>query len=164
MFTLNPWADYLTVLGPLIAVYYLFVGLKFYSRDLKARIISGRNSRRSRRPKMKRKEDHEDALEVEDPAVESVNPTSDASHSWKNEALFSQVEGLAAHLREVIAEAHEKHYEREELVLLLQMTLKEYPAIPGTPFQLAINNLIGSECAKYGSIHLDAQDKVMIWN
>ena len=114
---------------------------------------------------MKRKEDHEDVLDAENTAVESVNPTSDASQSWKNEAFFSQVEGLAVHLREVIAEAHEKHYEREELVLLLQMTLKEYPAIPGTPFQLAISNpAVGSECAKYGSIYLDAQDKVMIWN
>ncbi|TKT86006.1 hypothetical protein [Dyadobacter frigoris] len=172
MFTSNPWGDYVTILAPLIAGYYLFIGLRFYGRDLKAKIARKRiDSASGPRPQQ--------GLDVPDPPIPSSlsaeqgetvvssledNDKSDQKPAaWQNEELFDQVERLAAHLKEAIEEAHEKEYGKQDFILLLQMTLKEYPALQGAPFQTAINNLIETECAKYGSIHLREEDKVVIW-
>lgn len=172
MFTSNPWGDYITILAPLIAGYYLFIGLRFYGRDLKAKIARNRIDSASR-PRPQRDFDVPDppvpsslAAEQRETVVSSLedNDNSDQKPAaWQNEELFDQVERLAAHLKEAIEEAHEKEYGKQDLILLLQMTLKEYPALREAPFQTAINNLIETECAKYGSIHLREEDKVVIW-
>lgn len=173
MFTSNPWGDYFTMLAPLIAGYYLFIGIRFYGRDLKAKIAGWRNDS-GRIPALQRSIDipdppvftsqTADQLEYEDTKLAKTDDESEQEPaSWQNEELFDQVERLAAHLKEAIQEAHEKEYGKQDLILLLQMTLKEYPALRGAPFQTAINNLIETECAKYGSIHLREEDKVAIW-
>ncbi|GLU56202.1 hypothetical protein [Dyadobacter frigoris] len=178
MFTSNPWADYITMLAPLIAGYYLIVGLKFYGRDLKARIAAKRRNMGSRVALH-----HQDFNVPDPPDIElntitahakqdqsvagkqdaEIHDDTDQPAAWQNEELFDQVEQLAAHLKEAIEEAHEKEYGKQDLILLLQMTLKEYPAMSAKPFQTAINNLIETECAKYGSIHLREQDTEAIW-
>jgi hypothetical protein len=175
MFTSNPWGDYITMLAPLIAGYYLFVGLRFYGRDLKAR-IGGQRRNTSRAAALQNQN-----FDAPDPPAgefrERPNPVqeqpvgkqqvdeddTDQTPAWQNEELFDQVERLAAHLKEAIEEAHEKEYSKQDLILLLQMTLKEYPALREAPFRTAINNLIETECAKYGSVHLREDDKVAIW-
>lgn len=176
MFTSNPWGDYITMLAPLIAGYYLFVGLRYYGPDLKKWLFFKRHA--SSRPAGLQKQDYD----APDPpgdvniAAERAEPgrsadaektaLDDTDHqpaAWQNEELFDQVEQLAAHLKEAIEEAHEKEYGKQDFILLLQMTLKEYPALRGAPFQTAINNLIETECAKYGSIHLREEDKVAMW-
>ncbi|WP_159477685.1 hypothetical protein [Dyadobacter sp. 3J3] len=173
MFTSNPWGDYFTMLAPLIAGYYLFIGIRFYGRDLKAKIAGRRNN--SGKPQSQQR-----SMDIPDPPAFTTQTadqqeyeytklakTDDESEkepaSWQNEELFDQVERLAGHLKEAIEEAHEKEYGKQDFILLLQMTLKEYPALRGAPFQTAINNLIETECAKYGSIHLREEDKVLIW-
>jgi len=177
MFTSNPWADYITVLAPLITGYYLIVGLRFYGRDLKA-LITAKRSNSGRLPGLPQQDF--DTPDPPAPPAELKGPTNavqqqsvgkqqvdedetDQTPAWQNEELFDQVEQLAAHLKEAIEEAHEKEYGKQDLILLLQMTLKEYPALREAPFQTAINNLIETECAKYGSIHLRGEDKVAIW-
>jgi len=173
MFTSNPWGDYFTILAPLIAGYYLFIGLRFYGRDLKAKIAGRRNE-------SGRSQSQQRSIDIPDPPVfapqtadqqdyeagklpETEDDPEQEPASWQNEELFDLVEQLAAHLKEAIEEAHEKEYGKQDFILLLQMTLKEYPALRGAPFQTAINNLIETECAKYGSIHLREEDKVVIW-
>jgi hypothetical protein len=173
MFTSNPWGDYFTMLAPLIAGYYLFIGIRFYRRDLKAKIAGRRNqSIRIQGPQQ--------SVDIPDPPVftplaanqqeyedtklpKSEDDSDQEPAAWQNEELFDQVERLAAHLKEAIEEAHEKEYGKQDLILLLQMTLKEYPALREAPFRTAINNLIETECAKYGSVHLREDDKVAIW-
>ena len=173
MFTSNPWGDYFMILAPLIAGYYLFIGIRFYGRDLKAK-LSGQRNESSRIPGPQRNVDIPDPpvfdppikghQEHEDTIVPETEGDSDQQPAaWQNEELFDQVEQLAAHLKESIEEAHEKEYGKQDFILLLQMTLKDYPALRGAPFQTAINNLIETECAKYGSIHLRDEDKVAIW-
>lgn len=176
MFTSNPWGAYITMLAPLLAGYYLFVGLRFYGPDLKARIAAGRSAGLSPLDSPRQDFDTPDP-----PAVSSsISPVmtgpiqqgnsqtaadEDTEHmpTWQNEELFDQLELLAGHLKEAIEEAHEKDYGKQDLVLLLQMTLKEYPAMHDRPFRTAIENLIGTECSKYGSIHLREQDLAAVW-
>lgn len=176
MFTSNPWGDYITMLAPLIAGYYLFIGLKFYGRDLKKRLTSKRSSSGRLANMSEQDFDVPDPPPVtfayervqhvqkqETPVSPDVEDDIDQSATWQNEELFDQLELLAGHLKEAIEEAHEKEYGKQDLTLLLQMTLKEYPAMSAQPFVTAINNLIETECAKYGSIHLREQDLAAVW-
>jgi len=73
------------------------------------------------------------------------------------------VEKLTTKLKDTIADASSKNCHKEEFIFLLQLTLKEYPHLKGSPFQVAINNLIASECEKHGSLHLSAEEQVMLW-
>ncbi len=77
---------------------------------------------------------------------------------------FQQVEELTTSLKEVIAVAVDKQYIKEEFILSLQLLLKKYQYLKGLPFLVAINNLIASECEKYGYIQLSAEERVMLWN
>jgi hypothetical protein len=74
------------------------------------------------------------------------------------------VQQLTAGLKEVIAQGYNKHWIKEELILSLQLLLKKYCFLKSSPFMGAINNLIASECEKYGYIQLSADERVMLWN
>ena len=177
MFSSNPWGAYITILAPLLAGYYLFVGLRFYARDLKARMSQKGNPTASQRDLSQQDFDTPDppagtlmpdpSPTIQTPVVQTNQPVKDDDAEqlahWQNEELFDQVEQLAAHLKGAIEEAYEKDYSTQDLVLLLQMTLKEYSALVGTSFQTAINNLIETECAKYGPIHLREEDLATVW-
>ncbi|MCF0059859.1 hypothetical protein MUK70_11475 [Dyadobacter chenwenxiniae] len=62
-----------------------------------------------------------------------------------------------------ISEACQKRYEREDLIFLIQLLIKDFSAIRGTPFRLAIDNVITSESAKYGHINLSAAELEEVW-
>lgn len=172
MLTAHPWVAYVSLVAPLLAAYYMLVGFIFYRHDLKAR-ISGWKS-----PPIKTNDFSFKPIQVENEYVEdpgrfnseliipSVNELEDSESEepWKNEGMMQQLEELSAHLKLAIEEAHEKQYSKEELILLMQMTFKEYPVLYGTPFQLSINHLIEAELAKYGSIHLNSEDRLRMWN
>ena len=172
MFTTNPWAVYVYVAGPVIAGYYLFAVARFYRREITARI----SSRRSLRTRLSepRKVTDEPVAQSEPEQIDysqmAVEPISGPKKIfppvslWKNRVLSGQHHSLAEHLTYLIQEAHEKDYDKQELILLLQMTIRDYLDFEGTQFQSAINECIGTECAKYGSIHLGEEEIAEIWN
>lgn len=77
---------------------------------------------------------------------------------------FQQVEELTTKLKTVIADAASNNTTKEEFFLSLQLLLRKYHFLKGSPFPVAINNLIASECEKYDFIHLSAEERVMLWN
>lgn len=160
MFTSNPWADYTILLAALLIAYYLFVVFKFYGSDLRAWIAPRSSSPAVGGSQLSHQADWPEA-------ASSIPSGSQLDHFPQEASLketFSEhLEELSGHLKDIIQEANQKQYSQEDLIMLLQMTLREYPTISGSPFQRMINNLIDLECAKYGSLHLQAQDKVMIW-
>jgi uncharacterized coiled-coil DUF342 family protein len=77
---------------------------------------------------------------------------------------LQQVQELTAELKEVIAQAVDKNYIKEELISSLQSLIKKHSFLKGSPFSVSVNNLIASECEKYGYIQLSAEEQVMLWN
>lgn len=172
MFTTNPWVAYVAIVGPLLAGYYLLIGLIFYRHNLKARIATWKSPPiRASGKYFESNHDQDEYLQEPDSLNSkdlTPNPNNgyeaESEASWENEGMMQQLEEVSIHLKQAIQEAHEKQYSKQEFILLAQMTLREYPAIYGTPFQLSINHLIEAECAKYGSIHLDSGDRKRMWN
>jgi hypothetical protein len=172
MLTANPWVVYFSVITPLLAAYYLLVGFIFYRHDLKSR-ISRWKSPPIRAVAFPSGNVHREDLLTQDHSKAAPELTANHANQedqdqsqqpWENEVMMQQLEELSIHLKQAIEEAHDKDYNKEELVLLVQMILKEYPTIYGTPFQLSVNDMIETECAKYGSIHLDGEDRRRMWN
>lgn len=171
MFTTNPWAVYVYVAGPVITGYYLFAVFRFYGREIKAKL----NTRTplSRRPVQPSEvstghsqyaEPPESGLAEDAPPQPGSSKHSTLMSPKKGRELPGQQQDLSEHLKALIEEAHEKDYDKQELILLLQMTIKDYLDLESTQFQSAISKLIGNECAKYGSIHLGEQEIAAIWN
>lgn len=85
----------------------------------------------------------------------SIEQTDDTLH---------QVQNLTAQLKEAIGTAVEKNVTKEEFILSLQTILKNYDFLKGSSYLVLINNLIASECEKYGYLQLSAEERVMLWN
>ena len=150
MFTNISWASYILVVTLLLAVWYLVIGMRFYFNDLQNLLT------RKRKPDLQ--------LASDDTYLTTGSEfTPEQTEASNTDNLFQAVEMLTAKLKETIADASSKNYHKEEFNFLLQLTLKEYPHLKGSPFQMAINNLILSECEKYGSLHLSAEELVMLW-
>ena len=170
MLTTNPWLLYASIVGPLLTGYYLIIGFVYYRQDLKSRILKWRSPPAAAQVKPVQAEKVQaEQMQAEENYIpesfEAEEPDTDQPEAvWENETMMQQLEDLSIHLKQAIQEANQKQYSKEELILLLQLTLREYPALYGTPFQLSVNNLIEAECAKYGSIHLSSADRMRIWD
>ena len=73
------------------------------------------------------------------------------------------MEELAQQIKLNISEACQKGYERKDLIFLIQLMIKDFSAIKGSPFRIAIDNVITSESAKYGHINLSAAELEEVW-
>lgn len=154
----NPWTAYAVVLAVAILIYYTFVGWKYYKREIRS-LFKDKTKNPHAGPSSKgyqlRLSRHE-----EQEADHSGGTEQAAS---QDEALFTQVQALEEHLITEIEEAHQKGYNKQDLIQMLQMILKEYGAMKGTSFQYTVNKRIDAECAKYGLLHLNEDDKGEVW-
>ncbi|GAA4429828.1 hypothetical protein GCM10023188_15730 [Pontibacter saemangeumensis] len=163
MFTNISWANYLVVVTLLLAAYYLIIGTRFYSRELQ-HLLSGKRKPAMRPVQVKAPEalNHDHSAAFLDGGPEDF--VSEDSPVQAADNTLQEIEQLADHLKEVLAEAASKRYGKEEFILLLQAVLKKYPALKDAPFRSAIHELIISECEKYGSITLSEEEIVLLWN
>ncbi|MEC5143212.1 hypothetical protein [Chitinophaga sp. 212800010-3] len=141
------WASYLMVAALLIGIYYCIVIVRYYRND-----ISKLSSRRQR--------------EGDEPVSPQLSLFDDApeDHATINPAdLFTPALGLSARIREVMNKAANEKYSKAGLVLILRKLIAEYPALKGTPFQVAINNVIITESKAMGAAGLDEGDVDLLW-
>jgi hypothetical protein len=97
-------------------------------------------------------------------STDQINNENKEDMPARDEALLEKQRELLSYLTDQIREAHQKNYTKQDLIQMLEMILKEYPAPKGSSFQLAVNGRIDAECAKYGSIYLSEGDKNQVWD
>lgn len=156
MFTNISWTTYITFVALLLTVWYLIIGLRFYFSDLQILLSGKRKTDAQIEGKELRFTQNDDQL-----ADNQKAPTNLSKEQTNH--LFEEVETLSAKLKDAVSDASSKNYNKEEFSFLLQLTLKEYPELKGSPFQVPINNLIESECEKQGFIRLSAVELEMLW-
>ncbi|MCE7044062.1 hypothetical protein [Dyadobacter sp. CY312] len=170
MFTTNPWVVYVSFLTPLLSLYYLAVGFIYYRQDLKARFRAWSSPGlaaadfhakhvQNQYSQSRDTTDHDDIT-----GPDSSQQAEASEEALQNQEVIRGYHELSLHLKQAIQHAHQGGYSKEELILLFQMTFKEYDVIYGTPFQLSVNDLIDWELEKYGSIHLNSEDRMRMWN
>ena len=156
MFTNISWSDYIIAVAILLTVYYLFVGVRYYSADLRD-LLSG-----------KRKLKFRASLPL-DTGEEDTYP---AENNYQSEATafekttdddFVEMEHLIERLKNVIADASQKKLIPQEFKQYLHLVLKEYPSVKSSPLRSSVNELIVSECEKYGAVTLSEDEVDMLW-
>ena len=162
----HPWKTYAIVTLLSALVYYSFLVWRFFLPGIKAWVKKRkqpvpRNSTEPTAPSILIDVGHFDEEHM--PFSESSRLDEDEPPAWQNEEMFEKAQGLMAHLASEIKEAHQKSYSKQDLLLMLQMILKDYTVLKGTAFQTAVNNCIKAECARYGSIHLSEGATIEVW-
>ena len=153
MFTNISWTAYIVVVALLLVAWYLFIGLRYYSNDLKDLFL--------RREKPDTFPDRAPVLAFTEEDHNYSETHLPVSH-YPNDPL-DQVEELSSKLREAVAESASKNYSKEEFISLLRRTVTGFPELIGSPFKETIHDLILSECEKQGFIHLMAVELEIIW-
>lgn len=158
------WTDYLVFIVLLLIAYYLFVALKFYSFELSS-LLKGKRPSVAFATETAADEVIDGSKHFQDNQVE-LFPTYNryAPQAQETDDTFQKVEELTDKLKKVIEDAASNKTIKEEFILSLQLVLKKYHFLKGSPFLVAINNLIASECDKYNFIQLSADERVMLWN
>lgn len=157
MLTNISWADYFIAVSIVLTTYYLFVGLRYFSVDIK-NLISG---------KMQLKI-WEDLSHSRD-EIESFR-SSDENSTVENLVLetstgndFTEVEHLIERLKSVISDAASKKLILQEFKQYLYLLLQEYPGIKNSPYRTSINEFVASECEKYGAVTLSEDEVELLW-
>ncbi len=148
------WSDYILAVAILIAIYYLFVGVRYYSDETKD-LLSGKRKRKLRTVLHDTNGISDSSVEPGQQEIGGFEKTTDDE--------FSEVEHLIDRLKAVIADASRRKLTPQESKLYLSMVLKEYPAVKYSPIRSSINELIISECQKYGAVTLKEDEVELMW-
>ena len=141
MFTEISWNSYLTIVIVLLAVYYVFIGLLYYSSNIVG-LLSGKK------------------FTQRDTLTSVVG--MDTLTEKKN--LFQTAHSLSDEIQAYLNEAGRNSLNKEDVVQSLKVMLAKYPVIKDLPFRDVIQNLIRREAETYCSIHLSEEEINELWN
>jgi hypothetical protein len=156
MFTNISWSDYIIAVAILLTVYYLFVGVRYYSDDLKD-LLSGK-----RKLKFRAALPLDTGEEDTYPAEENYQHQATAFETTTDDD-FDEVEHLIERLKNVIVDASKKKLIPQEFKQYLHLVLEEYPSVKNSPLRSSVNELIVSECEKHGAVTLSEDEVDMLW-
>ena len=166
MLTTISWTDYIKIIALLLFIYYLVIGIKFYAIELRQLFQSKSKLSTPLVAPTKAIPQNEvpaDAVqEIQHELFPSLLKTEPQQKD--NEDNYQQAQELTASLKETIAQAASQNYIKDEFIFSLQQLLKQYSFLKASPFLGPINNLIASECEKYGYLQLSAEERVQLWN
>jgi hypothetical protein len=156
MFTNISWTDYFITMTILLAIYYLFVGIRYYAGDIKD-LLSGK-----RKLNLKTVLPFNSKGEYHSAAERNIHP-SETSFEETTDKEFTEVEHLIERLKALIADASRRKMIPQEFKQYLSLVLKEYPSVKNSSLRASVNELIVSECEKYGTVTLTEDEVDLMW-
>ncbi|WP_418499040.1 hypothetical protein [Flagellimonas sp.] len=153
MFTQISWTDYLLAVSILLAIYYLFVGVRYFSGDLKA-LLAGKRKLTLKTSGFPQNE----PLQTE--VSEDISVTTDED----SDDEFAEVEHLIEKVKAMIADALGKQLVKEEFRQYLRLVLKEFPSVKTSVLRPSVNELIVSECEKQGIGAFNEDEVDALWS
>jgi len=136
MFHSVSWQQYIIFILVLLFVYYVYILLRYYRNEL-SHLLKGVKKL---------------------PAIleeNGNNKTLSPGNAKLNELLEE--------LKNLFQLASQRKYPKEELMMALQLKLREYDQFKNTPFEIAVNNFIAEESENQCSIHLGVEDQRVLW-
>lgn len=135
------WYDYMTCVLAVLVLYYSFVLLRYYRRELLQTFT------RTSFPKTEPR-------------------TTKPSHSdspQQVEQLFADAMTLSDQVKNVCQEVHFQEGDTELLLYEVQKKIVQFPSLHRTPFMVAINHLIQTQMALYQFAPVDTQRISALW-
>ena len=156
MFTNISWTDYFITVTILLAIYYLFVAIRYYAGDVKD-MLSGK-----RKLNLKTAISYNSKGEYPLTIERNTHP-SEASFEETTDKNFTEVEHLIERLKGLIADASHRKMIPQEFKQYLSLVLKEYPSVKNSSLRASVNELIVSECEKCGTVILTEDEVDLLW-
>jgi hypothetical protein len=148
------WTDYIIAVAILLAIYYLFVGMRYFSGEIKD-LLSGKRKLKFRTALPNNHSPYNPDEEQSEIETDSFEKTTDDD--------FTEVEHLIDRLKAVVADASRRKLIPQEFKQYLSMVLKEYPSVRYSPIRSSVNELIVTECQKYGAVTLKEDEVELLW-
>lgn len=154
MFTNISWTDYFITVAILLAIYYLFIGIRYYSGDIKD-LLSGKRTLKFKGavPATGSRYNQND----------EQNPSAAVGFENTSDGEFTEVEHLIERLKSIIEDAFQRKIILQEFKQDVSSVLKEYPSVKYSPLRSSINEFIVSECQKYEGVTLTIEDVELLW-
>ncbi len=153
MFSQISWTDYLLAVTILLAIYYLFVGIRYFSGDLKA-LLSGKRKHILKTSGFPRNEPFQNTASEDNPVTSNEEADDE----------FAEVEYLIEKVKTVVTEALGKQLVKEEFKHYLRLVLKDYPNVKTSGLRPSVNELIVSECEKQGIVAFNEEEVDALWS
>src|SRR6185295_3769759 len=96
---------------------------------------------------------------VKDPASQSGN----SQPAVDDKILMPLVHDLIQELKGFITGIADRSFIKEEVIMGIQLIIKSYKKLEGSPYQKSINDFLKNECEDYCSIRLSEDDIRRIW-
>ena len=157
MLTTISWSNYIIAVGTLLFFWYLFLGFRFYSFEIKE-VLHGR--RKILFPFLGNKK-IDDSLFTDGKNETSLSNLSESfSESF---ATFDEVKELSARIIEAAAESTDRNLSQQEFKNYLKLILDEYPYVKISSLRGTINELVVSESQKNIHWFLISKDIDDLW-
>ncbi len=157
MFSQISWTDYLLAVSTLLAIYYLFVGVRYFSGDLKA-LLAGKRKLTLKTSASSGFPGHHPTLQNE------VSKDTSVTTDEETDDEFAEVEHLIEKIQTVITDALGKQLVKEEFRQYLRLVLKEFPSVKTSGLRPSVNELIVSECEKQGIVAFNEEEVDALWS
>jgi hypothetical protein len=137
------WEQFILVIVVIVSLYYGYVGVSYYRKDLLYWLTGKKLPSASLQPVVSPATMPKDAA--------AANPLLPLVHDLVDEIrALLQAEGVTA--------------DKEGLVGKLSRLLQKYPTLKETSFQPSINQLLTIECKNHCSVDLDENEIRALWN
>jgi hypothetical protein len=149
------WTNYFEAVTLLLVIYYLFIGIRFYSDDIRAFFSQPNATAPEVLP--------EPSVNEEPISLQTeVNNQDQYIQDNYTDNDIRETDDLIAEAKSLINAASQKAYGPESLITRLRELFTKYTSLNTSPHRPAINEMIVSECERTGVAEL-TEDEVDEW-
>jgi hypothetical protein len=154
------WSAYWTVIGIGLAIYYLGLIILFYKKGLflKNNLRSAAANKEQATANVQ-----PNLFGFTDPASEHSSIQKKEQLPVDDQILMPTVHELIQELKAFIVDISERSFIKEEVIMGIQVIIKNYKRLEGSLYQKSINDFIKNECEDYCGIHLSEEETKRIW-
>ena len=154
------WLNYLVIIALLLAAYYLFVGVKYYSDELKE-IFTLKRHGGGLKPALDKSNGSTPSLGEDGEPIDDYDLSDGFEHT--TDETFELVERLISTLKVVVQDSADNQMDKAEFTDRLRKILEFYGDLKNSQFQFAVNELIISECEKIDFVPLSEDELMKLW-
>jgi len=154
------WTSYFEAVIVLLAIYYPFVGIRYYTADIKKLLTTaGNSSTEANLPEQLLFKEAESP--VKSPSGGLTEEVSYEAGHYPNQDI-QDADELISSVKKRITAASGTAYAPVKLLTELKAVFQEHPSLKNSPHRPAINELVVTECERTGVAEL-TEDEVDQW-
>ncbi|WP_343748170.1 hypothetical protein [Fluviicola sp.] len=145
------WLDFFKAIGLITVIYYLYVLIRYYPQKLKNLFASRKNENQEMAVVFSK-----DESDINTEIVEEIHEQGDTE--------MDKVEALITSIVQLIKEASTDLNDPEQFKASIHSVLSKCDGLQHSLYRPSINELISTECSKYGTFRLSVEEVDVLWD